>query len=101
MAPTLADQDRLIVNKLSYQLGAPQRGDISVSLKADADEWVLKVADQGQGLPETEEAPTKGIGMRLVMSLVAQIHGDLRVHAERGAVFEIRLPGNAISPVDA
>ena len=28
MAPTLADQDRLIVNKLSYQLGAPQRGDI-------------------------------------------------------------------------
>jgi len=28
MAPTLADQDRLIVNKLRYRLGAPQRGDI-------------------------------------------------------------------------
>ena len=28
MAPTLADQDRLIVNKLQYYLGAPQRGDI-------------------------------------------------------------------------
>ncbi|MDP3719721.1 MAG: signal peptidase I [Acidobacteriota bacterium] len=28
MAPTLADQDRLIVNKLSYRLHAPQRGDI-------------------------------------------------------------------------
>jgi signal peptidase I len=28
MAPTLADQDRLIVNKFAYRVGAPRRGDI-------------------------------------------------------------------------
>ena len=28
MAPTLANQDRLIVNKLAYRLGPPRRGDI-------------------------------------------------------------------------
>ena len=28
MAPTLSDQDRLIVNKLAYRLGEPRRGDI-------------------------------------------------------------------------
>jgi signal peptidase I len=28
MAPTLEDQDRLIVNKLAYKLGEPRRGDI-------------------------------------------------------------------------
>jgi signal peptidase I len=28
MAPTLADQDRLIVNKLTYRWGVPRRGDI-------------------------------------------------------------------------
>jgi signal peptidase I len=28
MAPTLADQDRLIVNKLAYRLGPPRKGDI-------------------------------------------------------------------------
>jgi signal peptidase I len=28
MAPTLADQDRLIVNKLVYRIGEPRRGDI-------------------------------------------------------------------------
>jgi signal peptidase I len=28
MAPTLADQDRLIVNKLAYRVGTPRRGDI-------------------------------------------------------------------------
>jgi signal peptidase I len=30
MAPTLQDQDRLIVNRLVYQLGEPRRGDIVV-----------------------------------------------------------------------
>ena len=28
MAPTLADQDRLIVNKFAYRIGSPRRGDI-------------------------------------------------------------------------
>src|SRR5207253_2185711 len=28
MAPTLEDQDRLIVNKLAYRMGEPRRGDI-------------------------------------------------------------------------
>jgi signal peptidase I len=28
MAPTLADQDRLIVNKLAYRIGQPRRGDV-------------------------------------------------------------------------
>ncbi len=28
MAPTLADQDRLIVNKFAYRMGSPRRGDI-------------------------------------------------------------------------
>ena len=28
MAPTLADQDRLIVNKFAYRIGEPRRGDI-------------------------------------------------------------------------
>ena len=32
MAPTLADQDRLIVNKLAYRLGSPRRGDIVMLL---------------------------------------------------------------------
>jgi signal peptidase I len=29
MAPTLEDQDRLIVNKLGYRIGEPRRGDIT------------------------------------------------------------------------
>ena len=53
MAPTLADQDRLIVNKLSYQLGAPQRGDIvMLYYPLDPDKSYVKrvIAEEGDAV---------------------------------------------------
>jgi len=53
MAPTLADQDRLIVNKLSYQLGAPQRGDIvMLYYPLDPDKSYVKrvIAEEGDSV---------------------------------------------------
>ena len=49
MAPTLEDQDRLIVNKLAYRLGDPQVGDIVMLLyPEDPDKSFVKriVADR-------------------------------------------------------
>ena len=53
MAPTLADQDRLIVNKLSYRLRAPQRGDIvMLYYPLDPDKSYVKrvIAEQGDAV---------------------------------------------------
>jgi len=53
MAPTLADQDRLIVNKLSYHLRAPQRGDIvMLYYPLDPDKSYVKrvIAEQGDAV---------------------------------------------------
>jgi signal peptidase I len=50
MAPTLADQDRLIVNKLIYRLGAPRRGDIvMLYYPIDPDKSFVKrvIAEEG------------------------------------------------------
>ena len=43
MAPTMADQDRLIVNKLAYRVGEPQVGDI-VMLHYPRDPKVVRQA---------------------------------------------------------
>jgi signal peptidase I len=51
MAPTLADQDRLIVNKLAYRLGEPQVGDIVMlyyPLNPDKSFVKRVIAEQGQ-----------------------------------------------------
>jgi signal peptidase I len=53
MAPTLADQDRLIVNKLSYQFSAPQRGDIvMLYYPLDPDKSYVKrvIAEEGDSV---------------------------------------------------
>jgi signal peptidase I len=53
MAPTLADQDRLIVNKLAYLLGAPQRGDIAMLYyPLDPDKSYVKrvIAEEGDSV---------------------------------------------------
>ena len=50
MAPTLQDQDRLIVNKLAYRLGSPRRGDIvMLYYPADPDKSFVKrvIAEEG------------------------------------------------------
>ncbi|MGE0865455.1 MAG: signal peptidase I [Vicinamibacterales bacterium] len=53
MAPTLADQDRLIVNKLSYQFSSPQRGDIvMLYYPLDPDKSYVKrvIAEEGDSV---------------------------------------------------
>ena len=50
MAPTLADQDRLIVNKLVYRIGEPRRGDIvMLYYPIDPDKSFVKrvIAEEG------------------------------------------------------
>ena len=50
MAPTLADQDRLIVNKFAYRVGAPRRGDIvMLYYPVDPDKSFVKrvIAEEG------------------------------------------------------
>ena len=50
MAPTLADQDRLIVNKFAYRIGEPRRGDIvMLYYPQDPDKSFVKrvIAEEG------------------------------------------------------
>ena len=44
MAPTLEDQDRLIVNKLGYRIGEPRRGDIVMLYYPRRPEQVVRQA---------------------------------------------------------
>jgi signal peptidase I len=47
MMPTLHDQDRMIVNKLSYEIGAPKRFDIIVFHAPEGKDYIKRVI----GLP--------------------------------------------------
>jgi two-component sensor histidine kinase len=57
------------------------KGRITVSLEANPDKgYALSVTNDGPGLPEGfDPAADKGLGMRIVRSLVKQIGGQLRI----------------------
>ena len=116
-ALVLADPDqlhRILVNLMRNAReaidGAPGRngvGEVSVELAANDEQSVIRLADDGPGLPERARAnlyqPFRGstrrggAGLGLVIAReLAQAHGGDLVMTETGpsgTVFELRLPG--------
>jgi len=65
----------LITNAIKYA-----RGKIMVSLQASANGYALSISDDGPGLPEGfETTASRGLGMKLISSLVRQIDGQLQI----------------------
>jgi len=70
MAPTLADQDRLIVNKLSYQFSSPQRGDIvMLYYPLDPEKSYVKrvIAEEGDSVRVVDGDGQLGLELILVL----------------------------------
>lgn len=71
----------LVTNSAKYAAGK-----ITVRLAAAPEGgYALSVTDRGKGLPEDfDPTKTKGLGMRIVMSLIKQIGGTLRFSSQAG-----------------
>lgn len=55
MKPTLEDGERLIVNKVVYLLGEPERGDIIVFQAAPGKDWIKRVIGKPGDLIEVQD----------------------------------------------
>jgi signal transduction histidine kinase len=104
----------LLVNAARY---TPPGGQIHISAKREADDVVIRVADNGRGIPadllprifdlfvqgkrRTDRADGGlGIGLAIVKNLVAVHGGSVAVHSDgegRGSTFVVRLPAIATS----
>jgi two-component sensor histidine kinase len=81
MPSSLAGTLGLITNELITNSVKYTSGNIAVRLeKSGPATYSLSVLDDGPGLPAGYEAArSKGLGMKLVLSLVKQIGGDLQI----------------------
>jgi two-component system, sensor histidine kinase PdtaS len=70
-----------IANELVTNAAKYGTGRITVSLEPNPEKgYALSVSNDGQGLPEGfDPAARKGLGMRVIRSLVEQIGGELRI----------------------
>jgi PAS domain S-box-containing protein len=85
--------NELITNALKHAFPGDRGGTICVSLERLADKLQLEVRDDGVGLPERWElASAESMGLRLVRTLTRQLAGELAVHRQPGACFQITFP---------
>jgi len=109
----------LIDNAVKYAASEPH---VEISLHAaTADTVVLRVADNGRGIPANmrrkifgrfvrlgfelhRDKPGTGLGLHIVNTLIRRLRGRIKVREQTngpGAVFEVHLPGQAAKPADA
>jgi two-component sensor histidine kinase len=101
MLPTILVQPvGLIVNELVTNAAKHGAGNVTVTYKAkEASDRELIVCDEGQGLPANFDPANsmRGLGMRIVEVLVAQIGGTLSAgtnpSGSSGACFVVNFPG--------
>jgi signal transduction histidine kinase len=115
LPPVLADLDllsraveNLVSNAVKY---SPNGTEVTVSARAEGEDLVIEVADQGYGIPEADLSrifekfyrvprvqdagvPGTGLGLSLVRE-IAELHlGSVSVRSEvgRGSTFILRIP---------
>lgn len=87
--------NELINNCYKYAFKDMNEGVISIILKREDDDVLLKVSDNGTGLPDDFDLNGKSsLGMTLLNALTSQIRGELNVTSEpgKGTNFTIRFP---------
>jgi PAS domain S-box-containing protein len=86
---------RVILREEGDQMpGDRTGGDLTVSEQPVSGQLVLEVIDNGIGLaPGFDLQGMRSLGLRLVKSLVGQLHGSLEVQEENGTHFRIKFAG--------
>ncbi len=92
----------LITNAVKYAHPSGVAGVIAVSCAPEADGFsILRVTDDGVGLPEEMDPATSGnIGCRLIRSLAQRIDGDVDYDSScRGLAVTLRIPSRPIAGI--
>lgn len=77
--------------KYAYPNGGP--GQIRIGFSREAAAYVLRLSDDGAGLPASVDLTNPGsMGLELVGGLVQQIGADMDVDVSGGTRFEVRVP---------
>jgi len=86
--------NELTSNALKYAFPDRRPGTISISLARSDDRYVLKLGDDGRGLPPgLDFRNTQSLGLMLVGSLVEQLDGTITLDRSAGTCFTIVFTG--------
>lgn len=83
--------NELITNALKYAWKPGEKGTITLRLSENENMVELLIADDGIGLPVPfEEMNSDTLGLQLVVTLIEQLEGELKVETENGTKYLIK-----------
>lgn len=85
--------NELIVNAYTHAFDEMMKGLIQVSITKNDDFYVIKVRDNGKGLPENlEHFEKQNLGLRLIKVLIQQMNGEFEVVDTQKSTFMFTIP---------
>lgn len=82
--------NELVTNAFKYAFNNTVKGVLTIKISKTLNKIKLIVADNGKGFPaDLDYTKTESLGMNLVLSLVSQIDGKIKLDNTNGARFEI------------
>jgi PAS domain S-box-containing protein len=82
--------NELITNSLKYAFPAGKRGKIDIIIKQKGSLITIVIGDNGKGLPDDIDfRNTESLGLQLVVSLIEQINGKIKLDTKKGTKFTI------------
>ncbi|HEX6981923.1 MAG TPA: PAS domain S-box protein [Balneolaceae bacterium] len=82
--------NELITNAFKHAFKGRKSGSIRITLKEIGERLIIKVKDNGVGLPDDFSIDKKkSIGMNLIQTLTQQLKGELNVKSEGGGCFTV------------
>lgn len=83
--------NELVTNSIKHAFSDNASGEIFIEIKCDADDFILKVQDNGIGFPkELDLNNIKTLGLQLVTNLTNQLEGEIELIKEGGTCFQIK-----------
>jgi len=81
----------LLSNSIKHAFPNHWEAKISVEFKGENDEFMLRLSDNGIGLPdEIDFRKTESLGLQLVTNLVKQIDGTIELDKSQGTAFTVK-----------
>ena len=84
--------NELLSNALKYAFPAGKGGLITIELRHAEGELVLRISDDGVGLPHGYDwNSSPGLGLQLVKNLIGQLRGTMQITSEPGATVAVSI----------
>ncbi len=91
--------NEFVANSMKHAFPDGREGTITIVFQTDGDDHVLRMSDDGVGMPMGVDPHGKGLGLRVMTSLAQQLGGSFTHDADLpGTVFTLRFPGPCAAP---